>query len=105
MIKQIFMGKRRVGQTMAEFKRYYLEHHAPLIMKTIPHVRRYTLNFAIERPGKDNDFDFVTEVWWDDIASARAFYKSDAYQQVIRTDELDFGVTGQAGYFEEFIQK
>lgn len=105
MIKQILMGKKSPDQSMEEFKKYYLAHHAPLIMKTIPQARKYTINFVVERPGKESAFDFITEVWWDDLAAARVFFKSDAYRNVIRPDEVSFGITGQTAYFEEFVQR
>lgn len=67
MLKLIFTGKKPPGQSMEEFRRYYLDHHAPLFMRTVPAVRKYTINFAVERPGKENPFDFITEIWWDDF--------------------------------------
>lgn len=105
MIKMIFVGKKGPEKTMEEFKRYYLEHHAPLAMKTAPNMRKYTINFPIERPGKENPFDFITEVWWDDIESIRAFYRSDDYKKIIQPDEMKVGGTAQSAYFEEFVQK
>ena len=105
MIKLIFTGKKGPEKSMDEFKRYYLEQHAPLFMKTIPFARKYTINFAIERPGKDNLFDFITEIWWDDIDAVRRFYKSDEYKNIIQPDELKLGAIGQGSYFEEFVQK
>lgn len=105
MIKMIFTGKKGPDQTMEAFKRYYLEQHAPLTVKTVPNMRKYTINFPIERPGKEPPFDFITEVWWDDMESVRAFYKSDEYKNIIQPDEVKLGATGQGVYFEEFVQK
>ena len=106
MIKQILMGKKIPEKSLEEFKKYYIEEHAPLIMKTLPQVRKYTLNFPIGRPGKENIFDFVTEVWWDDVDAARNFFKSDLYKNVIQPDEVKLGIlSGQGPCFEEFVQK
>lgn len=105
MIKMIFTGKKGPDKTMAEFKKYYLEQHGPLFLKTIPHVRKYTINFPVERPGKEPPFDFVTEVWWDDMDTVRAFYKSDEYKNIIQPDEVKLGAVGQGVYFEEYVQK
>ena len=105
MIKMFFIGKKGPEKSVEEFKKYYLEQHAPLFVKTIPHARKYTINFPIERPGKENTFDFITEVWWDDIDTVRAFYKSDEYKNVIQPDEVKLGAVGQGLYFEEFVQK
>jgi uncharacterized protein (TIGR02118 family) len=101
----IFTGKKGPDKSMAEFKAYYLEQHAPLTVKTVPNMRKYTINFPIERPGKERPFDVITEVWWDDMESVRAFYKSDEYKNIIQPDEVKLGATGQGVYFEEFVQK
>ena len=105
MIKLIFTGKKPPEKSMQEFKRYYLEQHAPLFRKTAVEVRKYTINFALERPGKENPFDFITEIWWDDIDASRRFHKSDAYKNIIQPDEVKLGVVAQAAYYEEFVQK
>ena len=105
MIKLIFTGKKDPQKTLAEFKKYYLDQHAVLFMKTIPYARKYVINFAIERPGKENPFDFITEIWWDDIDSVRKFYKSEEYKNIIQPDELKLGAIGQGSYFEEFVKK
>ncbi len=105
LIKLILLGKKDPDKTMEEFKKYYLERHAPLVKKTVPHIKRYVINFALERPGKSNPVDFITELWWDDIDSVRKFYKSDDYKNIIRPDEIKLGATGDGAYFEEFVQK
>ena len=105
MIKLIFTGKKGPEKSMEEFKKYYLEQHAPLFLKTVPYVRKYTINFAIERPGKENPFDFITEIWFDDVDTVRRFYKSDEYKNIIQPDEVKLGAVGQASYFNEFVQK
>lgn len=106
MIKMIFTGKKGPEKTMEEFKAYYLEQHAPLFLKTVPHVRKYTLNFPTVRPGKEPPpFDFITEVWWDDMETVRAFYKSDEYKNIIQPDEVKLGAAGSGVYFDEFVQK
>lgn len=87
MIKMIFAGKEGADKTMEEFKAYYLEHHAPLFLKTVPRVRKCTLNFPTIRPGREPPpFDFITEVWWDDMDTVRPFYKSDEYKNIIQPD-------------------
>ena len=105
MIKLIFTGKKDPKKTMDEFKKYYLEQHAPLFQKTIPYVRKYVINFVIERPGKENPFDFITEIWWDDIDSVHKFYKSNEYKNIILPDEVKLGAVGRGGYYEEYVKK
>ncbi|HEX7775951.1 MAG TPA: EthD domain-containing protein [Parvibaculum sp.] len=105
MIKLIFTGKKGPDKTFEEFKKYYLETHAPLTVKTCTNMRKYTVNFAVQRPGKETPFDFIAEVWYDDIAAVQAFYKSDDYKNIIQPDEVRLGATAQAVYYEEFVQK
>lgn len=108
MIKLIYMGKKHAGATIEEFKAYYLDHHAPLFLENAPRARKYTINFPTARRGKEApplDFDFITEIWWEDVESVRAFYKSEAYRNIIRPDELKLFATGSAVYFDEFVQK
>jgi uncharacterized protein (TIGR02118 family) len=106
MLKVIFVGKKDPAKTMDEYKKYYLEQHAPLVLRTVPQMRKYTINFPTVRPGKESPpFDFITEVWWDDAAAMHAFYKSDEYQNIIQPDEARLGGSGQGVHFEEFVQK
>jgi uncharacterized protein (TIGR02118 family) len=102
----IFVGKKPPEKSMEDFKEYYLERHAPLFLKTVPQVRKYTINFPVARPGKEPaPFDFITEIWWDDMESVRAFYKSAEYRDVIQPDEVKLGAVAQGVYFDEYVQK
>jgi uncharacterized protein (TIGR02118 family) len=105
MYKMIYVGKKNPKMSMAEFRNYYLNTHAPLFLKTIPYVKKYVINFAIERPGKKNPFDFITEIWWNDKEDVRKFYGSDEYKNIIQPDEVKLAPVGQFAYFEELVQK
>lgn len=105
MVKLIFVGKMDSSKTWEEFKKYYLEQHAPLFLKTIPYVKKYVVNLAIQRPGKTNPFDFITEIWWESQEDVRKFYKSEEYKNIIQPDEARLGATAQVAYFEEFVEK
>jgi EthD domain len=108
MVKLIYTGTKKPDQTLEEFRAYYLEHHAPLFLKTVPQALKYTINFPTVRAGKEPptlDYDFITEIWWEDIDAVRAFYNSDAYKTIIEPDEQKIFATGSAVYFDEFVQK
>lgn len=105
MLKVIFTGKKDPAKTMEEYKKYYLENHAPLVLKTVPQLRKYTINFPVQRPGKEPPFDFITEIWWDDAAAMHAFYKSDDYKNIIQPDEVKLGGSGFGTHYEEYVQK
>jgi len=90
--------------SLEEFKKYYLEIHAPLFKSLFPEVRRYVINLALSR-GKEAPYDAVTEIYWDDLASIIGVAKSDAYKNVIRPDEDRFIESMQVVLTEEFPQK
>ena len=89
MIKQIFMGKRKTGMGFDDFKKYYLEAHVPLVKGSLPEIRKYIINFALQR-GKETPFDTVTELYWDDFETMVKSFKSDIYKNVIIPDEIKF---------------
>ena len=78
----------------------------PLTEMRMPSLRMRVLRLssAITSP-PTLDYDFITEIWWEDIDAVRAFYKSDAYKNIIEPDEQTLFSTGSATYFDEFVQK
>ena len=58
-----------------EFVKYYLEKHM-LIAKQLPGLRKYVLNSAIVRPGKEPTFDGASELWFDNLDSYRQAFSS-----------------------------
>jgi uncharacterized protein (TIGR02118 family) len=104
MIKQIFWVKRKPGLTFEEFKKYYLEVHAPLVRKSFPEIRKYVVNLALQR-GKETPYDAVTEISWDDFETIVKIAKSDTYQKVIRSDEQKFIGSMEVILTEEYPQK
>lgn len=106
MIKQIFAIKRKPGLSFAEFKKYYLEKHAPLVKSSFPEIRKYLINFALQR-GKETPFDAITELYWDDFETLVKIAKSDTYRRVIVPDEDKFidRQSVQVILTEEFPQK
>lgn len=108
MIKMIYTGTKKPEQSVADFRAYYLDHHAPLFVKYAPQASKYTINFPTHRPGKKPpalDYDFITEIWWEDVEAMRTFYKSQNYRDFIEPDEQKLFATGSAIYFDEHVQK
>lgn len=104
MIKQIFLIKRKPGMNFEEFKKHYLEVHAPLFKKLFPEVRKYVVSLALQR-GKETPYDAVTEVYWDDFATIVKAAKSDTYKNIIRPDEERFAAPMEVVLTEEYPQK
>lgn len=69
MIKLVALyGKPR---DPAHFDRYYREVHVPLARK-IPNIRRFTIHKTLGSPQEgEPPFYCLTEVYWDDLATAR----------------------------------
>lgn len=77
MLKLIFCLRRRAELSQAEFQRYWLEQHGPLVRQHAAAlgIRRYVQSHTLADPlndllqagrGSDVPFDGVAELWWDD---------------------------------------
>jgi uncharacterized protein (TIGR02118 family) len=106
MVKQIFTIKRKKGMSFEDFKKHYMEVHAPLVKKSFPEIRKYIVNLVLQR-GKETPFDAVTEICWDDIDTIVRVAKSDTFKNVIMADEEKFIDRSSAVVVltEETIQK
>lgn len=56
MIKHISYIKKHDGVTMAEFKAYWTDVHAPLVKSALPSLKKYVGNFVVEE-GRDRKWD------------------------------------------------
>jgi uncharacterized protein (TIGR02118 family) len=85
MDKVVFLFGRKDGLSPEEFRRHYLEVHAPLALRSMRGLHRYVVNL----PDLDSDapFDAVTELTVDSAAGlfdpARAFVDDDAAAAVL----------------------
>ena len=71
-----------------DFKKRYLEF-AEFIKKTLPEIRKYTINFALQR-GKKTPFDAITELYWDNIGAIVRMLKLDVFKNEILPYEKEF---------------
>ncbi len=71
------------------FKKYYLDVHAPLVKNPFPEIRKYVVNFALQR-GKETAYDAITEIYWEDFETIVKIAKSDTFKNVIMPDEDKF---------------
>ena len=98
MVKMMILAPRRETMTHAQFRDYVTNTHGPLV-KSIPEVaagiRRYHYNFPIPgatdvlfgHPLASDDYDIVTQAWFDSLAAHRANQSHARYWSVIRPDE------------------
>lgn len=92
MVKVMALLKRKEGITFEEFSRYWRERHAPLVLKTLPGLRRYVQNHALRLSKGEPPFDGVAEIWLDDLQSWRDMvgFMSTEEGKAIREDEEQF---------------
>lgn len=81
MIKVLWFLKRKEHLSLAEFRHWWLEIHAPMIEETQrPHLRRYVVNVRTDtddlpgKPATESDWDGVAEQWFATEDDFRAIY-------------------------------
>lgn len=78
MIKLMYILKRKDGMSREEFKDYWLNTHAPMVLK-LPNLRRYVINIALGNA----EFDGVAELWFDSKEDMDSALKSEQGKAVI----------------------
>ena len=76
-MKAIILLTRREGDTPEDFRRWWLEEHAPLARR-LPGLQKLVFNLA----DGDAPYDGVSELWFDSQAACDAAYASEIGQQV-----------------------
>jgi uncharacterized protein (TIGR02118 family) len=96
MLKLSILMVRRSDLTYEQFIEHWREVHGPLFasqQESKRYVRRYIQDHVTGNslPGTTvSQFDGVAEIWFDDIAGAKAFFGSDGYRQNVIPDEQAF---------------
>ncbi|HYB98882.1 MAG TPA: EthD domain-containing protein [Candidatus Limnocylindrales bacterium] len=104
MIKLVYCIRRREAVPSAEFHRYWLHEHGPLVaslagdLSAVRYVQSHTvapdLNEMLRQSrGLKAPYDGITEVWWKDEDSFRAALASEQGQAAARAlieDEARF---------------
>ena len=96
MIKLVYIVRRRVDVSPEEFRRYWLEHHGPLVKSfaIAARARRYVQSHTIDTPinsllaqsrGMDGPYDGITEIWWESLEDLAALLNSDEGRMVNQT--------------------
>jgi uncharacterized protein (TIGR02118 family) len=106
LIKQIFLNTRKKDWSFEQFKKHYLEVHAPLVKNAFPEIRKYVINFTLQR-GKETLYDGVTSLYWPDIETIKKVAKSsDPLSKAVAEDDKKFSeILFNVILTEETIQK
>lgn len=104
MIKLVYVIVRRSGLSAADFRRYWLENHGPLVAAHAEalKLRKYVQSHPFDDPASEamagvrgmlGPVDGVTEVWWDSLEDFQTAYATPAGAkagQALAEDEAKF---------------
>lgn len=92
MIKEIRFVRRNPDLSPAEFERYWVETHAPLVSASLPRLRKYVVNVVVSRSvgADDPRIDGVVEMYWDSNADMEAAYASPAWMSDERVSSTHY---------------
>jgi hypothetical protein len=81
VIKVMWFLKRKEHLTLAEFRAWWLDSHAPDVARLqAPHLARYVVNVRVDaddlpgKPAEEPEWDGVAEQWFATEADFRAVY-------------------------------
>jgi uncharacterized protein (TIGR02118 family) len=83
MLKVMVLLAKRSGLSIAEFRRHWLEVHAPLV-HALPGLRRYVQDHVVSNldiPAAvplGVEIDGIAELWFDDEAAVQRAFASEA---------------------------
>ncbi len=83
MFKAIILLYRRDDMTRADFRRWWLDDHAPLA-RQLPGCRRLVFNVLVEAPdaAPGVSADGISELWFDSRAAFDAAYATELGRRV-----------------------
>ncbi len=104
MIKLVYCLRKRADLSTEQFRRYWLEQHAPLVHRCAQAIcaRKYVQSHTIApelnelfRQSRDlaPAYDGITEIWWDDTDALKAGMSTEegqAAQRALLEDESRF---------------
>jgi len=88
MIKGVSLRTRRSSLSLAEFRRIWLDEHAPLV-NAVKQVRRYALAFVVDEPIRPDvptqamRVDAIAELCYEDRAQLAAAAASEEMRAVL----------------------
>ena len=117
MLTVLVAAKRKPGILPEEFRDYWVNSHAPLVLSVeefTRHLRRYVIYPLIGASGKDDfvlgqfpGYDGVGELRFDSLDAMKTAFAEPKYLEIIRPDEDKFLDRASCLTFltDELIQK
>lgn len=79
MVRVHIWLRRKEGMDTEEFRRYWLERHAPAVLAGYEHLAGYTVSVVTRVPeGQEAPYDGVAELTWEDREGFSADLRSEA---------------------------
>jgi len=96
-IKAMFLIQRKQGMSVKDFRSYWKEQHAPLVVGT-PGLRRYVQCHTVLESYETATppFDGIAELWWDDIDGFDRSLSSHEFAELQAPDIPNFAADGMA---------
>jgi uncharacterized protein (TIGR02118 family) len=97
MVKLMYILTPKAGISRDEFRRYWVETHAPIV-KEIPHLERYVINvFRARSDGTSPEFGGVAEQWFASTETMRTSFGTVAARRA-RADIANFAEVAQNAF-------
>jgi uncharacterized protein (TIGR02118 family) len=105
-VKSIYLARRRLDMTQADYAAYWGGTHAPLALKVHVGMWRYARNVVIEgAPGSDHWDGFAVLHFRTAQDLRERFYDSEEGRAAIAADVAEFTSGGRALHTSEYILK
>ncbi len=101
LIRRITLVRRREDVSPEEFRRHWLEVHAPLA-RGLEGLRGYRINLVVDGP-EDLGWDGIGELWFDSVEAATAAFAVEPLAQRIEDDVATFVAERRAFFVEEHL--
>jgi len=91
LVKSIFQLRRKPGMSLADFRKYWLEVHGPIVCK-LPGLRRYVQCHTVDAAYSyaEPRWDGVAQLWVDDLAALQKMLDSKEFKEESWPDGAKF---------------
>lgn len=101
MFKVVFSLKRTAGMSLADFRDFWLEDHAPKVAR-LPGLRKYHVDICTDDGDESRPADGFAVLWFDDADGFRTAFGSDyARDEVLPNNEKFNDATRRTAYLVE----
>jgi len=92
MVKAIYFIKRKAGMSLEDFRRYWLNQHAEVVLR-VPEVRKYVQSHTMDSRYRKHEpiYDGVAELWYD---------STDVMRRIAATPESAAAAADDANFID-----